>query len=288
MHRTKKFQIDNVDILTSDSDEIGGKKRKSKLSYSEWDKKRIAKARAKEKGRRIAVRFLMFLVLVALLVLFLRSSYFDIKDIKVEGASYYSSSEIVSMSGAETGRNLIFDSGKNEIKDTLEANPYFKSVNVRRKIPSTLVIEVDERVQTAAVVFGDSYIVIDDEGIVLRKANTDPRITLLTGLTISKMDIGENLDAEEKETLQMTLRMLNTMTDGDIYFKLIDVSTVVIKAHIYDNLVVKGTPSEITDAIENGELQKVVAKLFEDGVSRGTIKMGGSSYISFTPELEED
>ena len=86
----------------------------------------------------------------------------------------------------------------------------------------------------------------------------------------------------------MTIKMLNTMKDGDMYFKMIDVSKVVIKAYIYDNLVVKGTPGEITDAIESGELQKVVTDLFDQKISRGTIVMGGSSYMSFSPDLEDD
>ena len=287
MRRTKKYEIDNMDILAADREPTGRRSR-SEISYSDWDKKRLSRQRAKEKGKRTAVRVFLFLVLVALLFLFLKSSFFDIKEIKVEGSSYYTENEVISMSGAELGRNIIFDHGKGEIEEALAGNPYFKDVDVARKLPSTLIISVDERVQTAAVIFGGSYIVIDDEGIVLRKTDVDPKVTLLTGLTISKMTVGENLDAEEKENLATTLRILNAMKDGDMYFKKIDVSKVVIKAYVYDNLIVKGTPSEILDAIEKGELQKVVYNLYEDGVERGTIKVGGSSYISFTPELEDD
>ena len=40
--------------------------------------------------------------------------------------------------------------------------------------------------------------------------------------------------------------------------------------------------------MEKGELQKVVASLFADGIERGTIKMGGDNYISFSPDIEAD
>ena len=263
-------------------------KTSSTEGYNEFDIKQIARNKRREGRKKLLLRILVFLLLVGILFLFLKSSYFSVKDVKVEGMNYYSANEIIGMSGIKMGENILFDVKKSDIVDNLQKNSYFKSVNVKRRIPSTLVVEVEERPQTAAVIFGDSYIVIDDEGIVLRKANVDPRITLLTGLTISKMTIGEPLEAEERESLVMTLRMLDTMSDGDIYFKKIDVSKVVIKAYVYDNLVVKATPSEITSAIESGDLQKVILDLFNDGVSRGTITMGGSSYISFSPELEED
>ena len=161
-----------------------------------------------------------------------------------------------------------------------------KSVKVKTELPSTLIIQVEERPQTAAIEFGDSFVVIDEEGVVLRKTKVDPKLTLLNGLTISRMNTGEKVEAEEKEMLATTLRMLEIMKNGDMYFKRIDVSKIVVRAYIYDNLIVKGTPGEITDAIESGELQKVVTNLFEQNINRGSIVMGGD-YISFSPEIED-
>ena len=91
-----------------------------------------------------------------------------------------------------------------------------------------------------------------------------------------------------RERPQVKLRMLASMREGDIFFKQIDVSDVLIHAYIYDSLIVKGTPGEMMKSIDGGELQKVVNRLFEEGISRGTIKMGGEDYMSFTPEIETD
>ncbi len=289
MRKTKKQDFGNVDLLAAKRISTNTQEVPSEqILNSVLERKRVVRQRKREKRRRILIRLLGLCVILGAIFLFLRSSYFAIKDIKVEGMNYYTGSEVISMSGAEQGRNLIFDAGKKEIIENLSSNPYFKSVKVKRKLPSTLLIQVEERPQIAAILFGDSFIVIDDEGVVLRKTDVDPKLTLLTGLTISKMSIGENVDAEEKEFLAITLRMLNTMRDGDMYFKKIDVSKVVIRAYIYDNLLVKGTPGEIMGAIESGELQKVVSNLFDQNISRGTIVMGGTSYISFSPELDAD
>ncbi len=289
MHKTRKQDFGSVDLLAAKKIEENTQEIPSKqILTSVLQMKQVTRQQKREKRRRLLIGLLVLLIIIGAIIIFLRSSYFAIKDIKVEGMNYYSGAEVINMSGATTGRNILFDAGKSEIQDNLEKNPYFKSVKVKRKLPSTIIIKVEERPQIASIQFGDSYIVIDDEGIVLRRADLDPKLTLLTGLTISKMTIGENIEAEEKEILAMTLRMLNTMRDGDMYFKKIDVARVVIKAYIYDNLMVKGTPGEITEAIDSGELQKVVTNLFEQDISRGTIVMGGSSYMSFSPELDED
>ena len=173
------------------------------------------------------------------------------------------------MAKAKKGVNLIFDAGLSDIKKNLKGNPYFEDIYVKRSLPDKLIISVKERRQT-----------------VLRKATVDPQVTLLTGLTISKMNIGEKVEVEESDALKMTLRMLSAMNKGDLFFKKIDVSKVLIRAYIYDTLSVKGTPKELMQTIQRGELQKVVNNLFNDKINRGTIKVGGSDYMSFTPEID--
>ena len=286
MRKTRQQDFKNVDLLTAkklgDTQEV----RSDDILKGVLEQKQMTRQLKREKRKRLLLRLLVVLIVCAAVFLFLKSSYFNVTDIKVEGMDYYSGQEIVSMSGATTGRNIIFDAGKSEIIDNLSSNPYFKSVKVKTELPSTLIIQVEERPQTAAIEFGDSFVVIDEEGVVLRKTKVDPKLTLLNGLTISRMNTGEKVEAEEKEMLATTLRMLEIMKNGDMYFKRIDVSKIVVRAYIYDNLIVKGTPGEITDAIESGELQKVVTNLFEQNINRGSIVMGGD-YISFSPEIED-
>ncbi|MBO4235053.1 MAG: FtsQ-type POTRA domain-containing protein [Firmicutes bacterium] len=219
--------------------------------------------------------------------MFLKSDYFLIENIQVDGNTYYTDTEIKRIADAKTGSNIIFDAGIDRMEEKLEENPFFKTINIKRKLPSTIVIEVEERTQTAAIEFGDKYIIIDDEGVLLRMTDVAPKLTILTGLTVSRMDIGEALEAEEKENLSLALRMLKTMESGDIYFKKIDVSKAVIKAYIYDTLIVKGTAAEVFSSIESGDVQLVVSDLFEKGIRHGTIKMGGSGNVIFTPDIED-
>ena len=253
--------------------------------YDDIEFKEVNREKKVRKKKHYLRRFFIFLGILAAAGVFLSSGFFAIENIEVEGNVYYSDDEVINIAAAKTGGNLFWEAGTGEIKDRLKEDPYFAQVKVKRKLPDTLVIEVEERKQIAAIVYGDKYIVIDRKGTVLRKSDVDPKVTLLTGLTVSKMKRGEAVGAEESAVLSNTLNMLETMADGDIYFKKIDVSKTVIKAYIYDTLLVKGTPKQMAEAIEDGDLQKVVNNLFKNDTTRGTINLGNGSYMSFSPDF---
>lgn len=251
--------------------------------YNEIEFKEIQRERKVRKKKHYLAKFLIFVVICAGVGIFLSSGFFDIKEIKVTGNKYYTDEEVINMADAKTGGNLFWGAGGSQIEDRLLEDSYFSEVKLSRTLPSTITIEVSERKQVAAITYGDKYVVIDEEGIILRKSSVDPKLTLLKGLTISKMNVGEGVAAEEADTLGTTLKMLGTIEEGDIFFKRIDVSQVIIKAYIYDTLLVKGTPKQMMKAIENGDLQKVVNNLFKNKTTRGTINLGDHNYMSFSP-----
>ena len=250
--------------------------------------KQIARVRRRHPKKHYWLRFLLFIALCLALILFLRSDYFAIQEFKVEGNQYYRDEEVLTMAKAKKGDNIFFGGTLREIKTLLTQDSYFKSVEVKRKLPSTVEILVEEREQTAAILFGEKYIVIDDQGFVLRKTDLDPEITLLEGLTITKMKVGEPLEVEEKDTLETTLDMLKAMKGGDLYFKKIDVSRVILRCYIYDQLLIKGTAKDISSSIRTGDVQKVISDLFAQGITRGTITPGGADYISFSPLIDSE
>ncbi len=79
------------------------------------------KVRKKKKRRKkhYFLRAVVFLAIVSGLIYFLNSPFFDIQKINVEGNSYFTSEQIIERSGLTTGRNIIFNMHKNDIKKTL-------------------------------------------------------------------------------------------------------------------------------------------------------------------------
>lgn len=252
---------------------------------AETDFREVDRTKKKRKKKNYLLRFLIIVLVIGGSIAFSFSDFFLIENVTVDGNHYYSDEEVMRMAGADKGIHLLWDVDKSEYEEALLESPYFVEVKAKRKLAKTLHFDVVERGQIAAVVYGEDYIVIDKEGTILRKTDVDPKLTLLTGLTVSKLSTGSSLEAEEEVILETTLKMLDTMEDGDIFFKKIDVSKVIIKAYIYDTLIVKGTPKQMTKAIESGDLQKVVNNLLKNDTTRGTISLGNQNYMSFSPEF---
>ena len=218
-------------------------------------------------------------------IAFMMSPFFNIKGTVVEGNMYYSDEEVANIAGVQTGKNIFIYADKDGLKENLMKDPYFADVSISRRLPSTIKIKVTEREQIACIVYGNEFVVIDVNGIVLRKTNVDPKQTTLTGLTISKMTKGEAVEVEETRTLQHMLEMLASMKNGDFYFKHIEIDGRNVNAYITDMLMVKGRADELKRAVDEGDLQKVVNNLLQDDIRRGTITLSDDEFMSFSPKI---
>ena len=242
----------------------------------------------KRKKKRISlwVKLLLIVAVCAGLFFFASSSYFNVTSFQVEGSTYYSEDEILTMGNCKTGGNIFWGSGLADIKDRLEKDPYMAKVRIKRILPDKIKIEITERTQIGAVVYGDNYVVMDKDENVLRKTEVEPQLTLIKGLTISKIEVGQPIEVEEKVQMRQIMDMIVSMNESDMYFKSIEISEAGVKAYVLDYLVCVGTPQNITQAMETGNLQKVIRGLFDINIERGTVKVSGDDYISFSPAFD--
>lgn len=247
--------------------------------------RRKAKKQNKKKRPNKLLIFALFVAALIGLVVFSFSDYFMIDHIEVKGNKYYTQEEILTMAHASPGSNLIYKPGKKEIIEFLEKNTYIKEVKVKRKFPTTLVIEVVERKQEGAIVYDDEFLIIDKEGVLLRKTQTEPKVTIITGIKIKNIALGEKIGVSKELILNDTLNIINLMGKSDLYFKRLEMSDMYIKAYIYDYLIFKGTYEQIEEAMESGKLHEILEQLFEKGVKRGTITFSEDGYASFKPNF---
>lgn len=287
----------NVDILTAETKVMERKGGEGKTRYGlpanhpemgELAKKQEERRRYNQrKKNRFRTRFYVLMTSLILLVCWLilsNSGIFTIDAIEVRGNSHYTAEEIINIGHATSGRNIIYKANIKETTEFLEQNPYIRHAEVRRKLPSTLVIKVTEREERLAFRYDDDYLIMDEDGILLRKTRNKPKVTIVEGVVVSKIKLGEKTGTEKGNQMDDVLELIKTMIKSDMFFVKIDISNEKsIKAYIYDTLVVKTDHDTLITNLENGRLHLVVEKLFEDGIKRGTITIEEDGAISFMP-----
>ena len=254
----------------------------------ELARKQEARRQYKQKKRNsFRTRFYVVLTAIALLVCWLilsSSGLFTIDAIVVQGNSHYTAEEIINMGHASPGRNIIYKANIKETTEYLENNPYIRHAEVRRRLPSTLVIKVTERQERLAFKYDDDYLIMDEDGILLKKTRNEPKTTIVKGLVVSKIKLGEKIGTENNKLLNKVLTIIKTMIKSDLFFVRLDVSKEkTVKAYIYDTLVVKTDYDSLITNMKNGKLHLVLEKLFSDGIKRGTITFEEDGSASFMP-----
>lgn len=243
---------------------------------------------AKRKLRRVkALTVLAIIAILGILVIFaLKAPVFNVTEVEVSGNHYYSDDEIINMADCSEDVNIFTGIDPGDIRDRLMKDPYMSQVKVKRKLPGTIEISINERRQIAGIVYGSGYVVIDNDGIVLRKTSVDPKVTILKGMNISKMTLGEPIEIEEEVLYRQCMDIISAMQENEMYFKTIEIVEGSVKAYVLDSLIVDGTADNIVVALKNNDIQLVVQELFDQGIERGTLKVNGDSYISFTPKID--
>lgn len=263
-------------VMTASSDADGG-----------GDRPGLKKKKKKRRKKHYFLRLLVFIAVVVGIICLMTSSLFDVQKIEVEGNSYFTAEQVIARSGITQGVNIFFSIDKRGAKKGLMEDPYIKNVTVERKLPSTVVILVEERQETAAVPYTDKYIIVDGEGLILRTSEVEPKIPILMGLTIKEMEPGKPLEVEENSVLNDTLGMVSIMQQSEVYFKKIDISKVMVRAYVYDTLICQGMPEDITKSLSDGTLETMLYRLYTDNIEHGTITItSDTSNMAFSPIYE--
>lgn len=241
----------------------------------------------RNRRRRRQIRFILIAVLTAIvLFIFSLSSFFTVDMIEVTGNDHFTGEEIRNIAHAVPGRNILYNAGKTDMISYLEQNPYIKTAEVERRLPSTLVITVTERQQICAFQYDNDYLIMDDEGILLKKTRNKPKITMVEGMVVSKLKLGEEIGTTDSKQFRRILKLMQSMRDADMYFVRVDMNdTKNVGAYIYDNMIVRTDYDTLVANLKNGRLHKVVGKLLDDGIKRGTITFASDGSASFEPGI---
>lgn len=241
------------------------------------------KKKKKRKKKRYFLKFSLLCLACTGIYFFLTSAYFNVTEIEITGNGYYTKAQVIQLSQIATGKNMFEFDSKN-VRDIMLEDPYIKNVKISRIPMGKVRIAITERMEYAAVPYGENYVLLDNEGTVLRLAQESPTLPLLVGMTLVEMTPGQALVVEQSYLLNDTLEMLEVIAEHEVYFKRIDFSTVIVKAYIYDTLYCEGAPGNIRDNMES--VEKLLYELYQQNIIHGVIKVGKDNYIAFSPVIE--
>jgi cell division protein FtsQ len=193
----KKQLIEQEKIRKEQEKEEKRLQREAQLNDPEFQRKR------KKRKKKIIVFVVFFGIIVTLLGVAC-SPIFSIKNVEIVGNDHVSETEIRNLLNIKEGDNL-FLTFNFVVRKRLEPNAYIKDVNVRRKLPDTLTVEVKERKIEFVFAKEDTYYFFDKDGKFLEKS-TQPIIGKIEikgyKTEVDKLEINDTFSNEDLKKLE--------------------------------------------------------------------------------------
>lgn len=196
------------------------KKRKlyKKISPEEERKRRIRKEK-RLKIIKAILKIILFIAIIAGIAAFLLvSPVFNIKEISVSGNNKIQATEIESLSQLNIEQN-IFRFSKETVKNNIKQNAYIDSVEIRRKLPNKIEINVTERTPAYQIKFGNAFAYIDEKGNILEINEEDLKLPLITGYKTQVEDFkaGNMMQEEDVTKLDTVNSIIRVSKSNEIY-----------------------------------------------------------------------
>ena len=120
------------------------------------------------------------------------SPLFHVRDVRVRGNRHLSTSEVVRLAGIGTDDNLLTVQPSRVLKG-LARNPWVRTAEIRRELPWTLVVTVEERRPVGWLRTPRGIAVIAGDGTVLARRKDPPRGIAELGEWNGKLRPGERV-----------------------------------------------------------------------------------------------
>ena len=124
-----------------------------------------------KKRRKIAFYTLFVVLLICTVTILSLTVFFNIDSIAVNGNNHYTAQKIIDESGLKVGDNL-FRLNKFKIIDNLKAKmPYLDTVEIDRKLPVSIEINVTESQDYMCILSGNDVLVVDKNLKILNRTD---------------------------------------------------------------------------------------------------------------------
>ena len=212
--KDEKFELDTDSVINMTN--------KNKIKKDEEQRKKISKQEKKRKKRIKKIKlflkiFLLIGIIVGSCVFAFTSPIFNIKNINVVNNVTIPSDTIISLSGLKTDEN-IFKFYKGNVIQKIKENPYVENIEIHRKLPATVEIDVTERVATYNIDYMGKYAYINTQGYILEISEDSKNMPIIQGITTKEEDIvaGKRLNNEDLKKLEEVIKIMNSAKEAGI------------------------------------------------------------------------
>lgn len=220
-----QFDYDNEMVIkmTNKNNQRQEEQTKQKMSKKQ---RQILK---KKKRIKLMLKFTALLIIIIAGIIFaLVSPIFNIKEINVSNNNQINTETIVSLSQLNLGQN-IFKFNKNKVNKNIKTNAYIESVEIKRKLPNKVQIQIEERKQEYNVEFLNGYAYINNQGYILQISEEKQALPTIQGISTPDEQIveGNRLNSEDLEKLEVIIQIMNICKNYELDSKItnIDIST---------------------------------------------------------------
>jgi len=159
------------------------------------------------------IGLLLVLVILVAGLLFIKSSYFTVGSVIVEGNKYVSIEDVYRIADIPQSIN-IFSLNTANIKMRLMGDLRIAETDVSRRFPGTIVISIKERKPMAYVASSYGFLELDKQGIVLAvfKNLKQINVPMITGIRLDNEYISDKIENTVIKNIVNYLSLLDEVT----------------------------------------------------------------------------
>lgn len=253
------------------------------------NKKKMSRRR-KLKKNLLSVLLAVVVMCVGLVLVF--SLFFKINTITISGDKVYSDKMVADKSGIEMGENLFKVNGEKLTEKLSKDLPYIKGVTVERKLPDTIIINVEAAKEVAAITTKKGFVLLDETGKVLDKNASilKENVAVVNNVKLKEYIEGEKVILTDEKKTETLIKLFEAIKNADMQLlteiDLKNVNDIKIK---YDDRITFAVGS-LTN-IETKLARGVAALEKENEInaySEGTLDLKTEPYVYFKSGSEKN
>lgn len=229
---------------------------------------KLKQQRKKKANRRLIFYLSLFFILISVII-YIQSPLSSIKNIEVTGNKYLSKTEIIEETQLTKDTN-IWKVNKDDVKNAIKNDPIIKTVKVKRKLPGTISIELEEYELVGYVRDEESHKPIFENG---QQISVSDRYAKGDAPVLLGFDDNEVLQTMTKQLQQLPPTILQLISE--IHWEPEDENNHKIILFMNDGFMVDGTIRNFAEKMQ--VYPSIVSQLDPD--KKGIIHIGVGAYF---------